>query len=144
MEKIFKSLESISVLGHHSLLNLARIHFLLDLNPQYKTKDVLQRLDLVFTSNSLSESTSLYLLRDGTNDFTMDHYKKFDHIINTYRNAQKMRVMLYRETLATRDLAMFLPIYKKSLLICGEKEAKPKEKVFMFLNDDLISMGDKK
>ena len=68
-------------------------------------------MDEVFRQNSLSESSSLYMLREGE----AEHGRRLDSIVNQYRKTYKMFKMDYRETQATKELGMFLPVYQKSL-----------------------------
>ena len=69
------------------------------------------RLDEIFTQHSLSESTSLYMLRD----VGVEHGRRLDSIIKMYRKSYMMYEMNYRENQATKELRMFIPIHQKSL-----------------------------
>ena len=55
------------------------------------------------------------MLREGSNEVGPELTRRLDSVINMYLKSYKMHKMNFRETQATKELGMFLPIYQKSL-----------------------------
>jgi hypothetical protein len=117
---------------------LVRIHFLLEVTPEYSIEDKADRLQKIFSQNSLTEFSSLYLLRDGK-EIPEDYLRRFNSQIRSYRSSYMMHHMHFRETAETRDLQFFLPVYPRSLKIAKDGDTDPpRQSVFFFINKDLV------
>jgi hypothetical protein len=147
MKRIFSAIDYQPVLSHLALMNLARIHYLLDINPEYKTEETLQRLDAIFSQNSVNKPNCLYIMRDGR-DVNKVYTETLATDIFNFRHANRIQKVKFMRTRSTRDVGMFIPVYPKSIRIFGgntpHKEDGPnKQSLFYFVNNDLVKKDGK-